>query len=222
MTPLARQLMLPFPHAPGFAAADFLVAPSNEAAMAWIARPREWPEHRLLLWGQAGCGKTHLLHLWADRVAGTLLTGPTLRGLPMLPEAGDIAVDDADLVAEEAALFHLLNAAREAGRSVLLSARTPPARWAIGLPDLASRLRAVTAIEIMPPEESLLRALLARLLADRQLAVPAALQDWLLLRLPRTPAALREAVARLDAAGSRIDRALAADVVAGLAQPEEA
>ncbi|MBN8901198.1 MAG: chromosomal replication initiator DnaA, partial [Rhodospirillales bacterium] len=94
--------------------------------------------------------------------------------------------------------------------------------WTIQLPDLASRLRAVTAIEIMPPEDSLLRALLARLLADRQLAVPAALQEWLLLRLPRTPAALREAVARLDGAGGRIDRTLAADVVTALAQADDA
>ena len=222
MTEAPRQLMLPFPHVPGFAAADFLIAPSNEAAMAWIGRVQDWPEHRLLLWGQTGCGKTHMLHLWADRIGGTLLPGPTLRGIPTVPAGGGIAVDDADLAAEEEALLHLLNAAREAGRPVLMAARTPPARWAIQLPDLASRLRAVTAIEIMPPEDSLLRALLARLLADRQLAVPAALQEWLLLRLPRTPAALREAVARLDGAGGRIDRTLAADVVTALAQADDA
>ena len=73
---------------------------------------------------------------------------------------------------------------------------------------------------IAPAEDELLRALLARLLAERQLAVPAAVQDWLLLRLPRTPAAIREAAARLDhaalAAGSRITLALAAGQLADL------
>jgi chromosomal replication initiation ATPase DnaA len=217
----ARQLALPFPYQPGFAAADFLAAPSNEAALAWLDRTADWPEHRLLLWGEAGCGKTHLLHLWVARSGATMLTGPTLRGLPALPDRG-VAVDDADLMADETALFHLLNASREAALPVLLAARAPPARWEIHLPDLASRLRSVTAVEIEPPEESLLQALLVRLLADRQLIVPEALQEWLLLRLPRTPAALREAVTRLDNAGGRIDRSLAADVLASLTLSEEA
>jgi len=88
------------------------------------------------------------------------------------------------------------------------------------LPDLASRLRAITAVQILPPDDSLLRALLRRLLSDRQLRVDADVQDWLPLRLPRSPAALREAVARLDHAElpprGRITRAVAAAVVAAM------
>ncbi len=161
-----------------------------------------------------------MLHLWAGPRGAALLTGSALHGLPTLPASGGIALDDADAPAEETALLHLLNAAREAGLPVLLAARTPPARWPVRLPDLASRLRAVTAVEIMPPEESLLRALLLRLLSDRQLAVTASLQEWLLLRLPRSPAALREAVARLDqaalAAGGAVTRPIAAAVLAAM------
>lgn len=212
------QLPLPFPHQPSYGAADLLAAPSNEAALAWLDRTPDWPDHRLALWGAAGCGKTHLLHLWAGRHGARLLAGPTLAGSPPEPPASGLALDDADALPDEAAFLHLLNAAREARRPVLLAARTPPARWPVRLPDLASRLRAVTAVEILPPEESLLRSLLLRLLADRQLAVGPGLQDWLLLRLPRSPAALREAVARLDraslAAGGAVTRTIAAAVVA--------
>lgn len=218
--PAPRQLMLPFAHQPGFAAEDFLAGACNEAALTWIGRTPDWPDGRLLLWGEAGCGKTHLLHIWAARAHATLVSGTSLRGLPALPRAGGTAVDDVDLTVEETALFHLLNAAREARQPVLLAARTPPARWDIRLPDLASRLRAITAIEIRPPGDGLLQALLARLLADRQLQLPQALQDWLLRRLPRTPAVLREAVARLDTAGGRIDRSLAVEVLADLIAPE--
>jgi chromosomal replication initiation ATPase DnaA len=103
---------------------------------------------------------------------------------------------------------------------VLLAARTAPARWTIRLPDLASRLRAITAVEIAPPEEELLQALLARLLADRQLRLPDPVHQWLLRRLPRTAAALADAVARLDAASLDNHRAitvpLARDVLAEL------
>ncbi|HUB11445.1 MAG TPA: chromosomal replication initiator DnaA [Acetobacteraceae bacterium] len=212
------QLPLPFPHRPSYAAADFLAAPSNEAALTWLDRTEDWPDHRLALWGASGCGKTHLLTLWSGRRGARLLPGSALSMLPEPPSPAGIALDDAEALADEAALLHLLNAAREAAVPVLLAARTPPARWPVRLPDLASRLRAITAVEILPPEDSLLRALLLRLLADRQLAMGPGLQDWLLLRVPRSPAALCEAVARLDraalAAGGAVTRAIASAVVA--------
>jgi chromosomal replication initiation ATPase DnaA len=219
---VADQLPLPFPHQPTYAAADFLAAPSNEAALAWLDRTADWPDYRLALWGAQGCGKTHLLRLWAGRRGATVVAGPALAGLPDPPPPGGAAIDDSDALADEPALLHLMNAAREAGLPVLLAARTPPARWAVGLPDLASRVRAVTSVEILAPEESLLRALLLRLLSDRQLAMRPGLQDWLLLRLPRSAAALREAVARLDhaalAAGGGVTRTIAAGVVAAMGE----
>lgn len=165
----------------------------------WLSRTAEWPDHRLALWGEAGCGKTHLLHIWAQRSGRLLSNGAGLPDSGGLPPAG-VALDDASSAADERAFLHLLNAAGEAGRPVLLAARAPPARWPVRLPDLASRLRAMMAVEIRRPEDTLLRALLARLLSDRQLRLPDPLQEWLVQHLPRSAAALRHAVERLDAA----------------------
>lgn len=194
----ARQLALPFGTEPDYAAVDFIPAASNAAARIWLARPAGWSFGRLVLCGPPGSGKTHLLHLWCAQTRAALWSGPALRGLPPLPD-GPVALDDADL-AEEIALFHLINAAGQASRPLLLAAREPPARWTTRVPDLASRLRASTIAVIGPAEDTLLAAVLARLLAERQLAVPLALQTWLLTRLPRHSAALAEAVARLDRA----------------------
>ena len=218
------QLILRFPPMQRFAAADFLPAPCNAAALTWLARTQEWPNRRLALWGEAGNGKTHLLHIWAERAGAALLRGQSLHGLTELPIRGGIALDNADATADEAALLHLLNAAYEAGLPLLMAGRTPPARWETRLPDLASRLRAVSAVAIEAPDDELLRALLIRLVRDRQIAVPEAVHEWLLRRLPRTPAALREAVERLDeaalAGGSAITRTLAAAVLADMIAPE--
>jgi chromosomal replication initiation ATPase DnaA len=196
MLPDRMQLLLPFPHDPGYDSRDFLPAASNQEALAWF--DTDWPDRRLALWGPAGCGKSHLLHIWAERAGARLLAGPALTSEPLL--------------------LHLLNTARDRALDVLLSARTPPSRWPVCLRDLSSRLRAITAVEIRPPSDDLLAALLMRLLSDRQLSVTQHVQNWLLTRLPRSPAALRQAVARLDraslACGQAITRSLADRVLA--------
>ena len=192
-----RQLPLPIPARQAYDETSFLGAGSNEAARTWLARTEVWPERRLALWGGEDCGKTHLLRIWADRRAAEVIDGPALSGFPEVVSLAGVAVDDADR-AEEAALLHLLNTARDLGCPVLLAARLPPARWSIGLGDLASRLRAITTVEVGAPDDDLLRRLLLHWLAERQLVADETLHDRLLLRLPRSPEVLRAAVARLD------------------------
>ncbi|MCO6419938.1 chromosomal replication initiator DnaA [Siccirubricoccus sp. KC 17139] len=212
MTATARQLALPLrlpPPSPGALLEDS----SNAEALAWLARPGAWPLHRLALHGPAATGKSHMLAEFAARHAWPALDGPALRGLPEVPEGPGLAVDDADCAADEAALFHLLNICAERRQAVLLAGRAPPARWPVALPDLASRLRAITAVGVQPPSDALLAALLRKHFAARQLRVDPGVQEWLLLRLPREAAAMAEAAARLDkaalAAGGAVTRPLA-------------
>ncbi|NNM56715.1 HdaA/DnaA family protein [Acidocella sp.] len=213
-----KQLTLPFAETENFSAEDFCAAPSNAPARDWLARPDSWSNGRLVLWGEPGCGKSHLLHIWAAAHGATVINGATLHGL--VRPTGPIAVDDADIVLEPQALLHLLNAAAEAHFPALMAARLPPLRQSYRLADLTSRLRAAEAVEIRAPEDELLERLLTRLSADRQLSLSFPVRNFLLLHLPRTAAALREAVARLDRAtlgeGKKITRQLAAEILAPL------
>lgn len=212
------QLALALPYVPALRAADFLPHKGARLALDMVAGAKPWPHHRLVLWGGAGTGKTHLLHVWAGEHGASILAGPALRE-PFWPK-GPVAIDDADQVASEKALLHVLNAAAETGHRVLLTVTRPPARSRIGLPDLASRLRAAMAIEIGPQDDGMRAALMAKLLSERQLVVPPSVQKFILTRLPRTAAAVRDAVGRLDAtalaAQSAISRTLAAECLSDL------
>jgi len=212
-----KQLSLPFAESPSFAASDFCTAPSNLLAREWLARTEHWTNGRLILWGEAGCGKTHLLHIWAESVQAEILNGAQLRFYTRPPEM-PVAVDDSDIVVDPRALLHLLNGAAEAGQPVLMTARLPPSRQVPKLADLASRLRASEVVEIGLPEDELLAMLLTRLAAERQLALSESVRRYLTTNLPRTAGAYREAVARLERAAQdgRITKILVAALVADL------
>jgi chromosomal replication initiation ATPase DnaA len=218
--PPTRQLALPFLHRIHPPADDLLAAPSNEAARHILQTvPAQWPNHRLALWGPPGCGKSHLLHLWVARQSdAALLAAAAISRLAQdgnLPAAA-LAIDDIDTASDEPALLHLLNIAAERQIPLVLATRISPARLAVALPDLASRLRATLAIPIEPPDDDLLDALLARHLARRQLAVGPEVIRFLRLRLPREADALRRAAARLDAASLERARPITVALAASL------
>lgn len=229
-----RQLALPFPYNPRFIYSEFISAPSNAAARAWLGINQhvrsvpDWPDQRLALWGDSGTGKTHLLQIWAEKESALFLPGSILAQnssvywLQKIKEewVKALVIDDADIVSNPDSLLHLLNLAKELKLSIVLSGRYPPARWDVGLPDLHSRLRAITAVKIEQPEDQLLRILFLRLLAERQLVVSSSMIEWLIIRLPRTASAIREAVHRLDKAtladGGGVTRNLAIRVLEDL------
>jgi chromosomal replication initiation ATPase DnaA len=195
------QLPLDLGHRPALGRADFLVAPSNAEAVAWLDRWPLWPAPALALYGPKGSGKTHLAHVFAAR-AGARFIDPaalaTERVPTLLGEARAAIVDDAAAAAEP--LLHLYNVLAEQQGHLLLVAREPPAHWAIALPDLRSRLLACPAVALSPPDEALIGALLVKLFADRQLAVGDDVVTYLTLRLERSFDAVLQAVATLDQA----------------------
>jgi chromosomal replication initiation ATPase DnaA len=200
------QLTLGFAAAPpSLAQADFIETASNQAALAWLRSWPDWPTGRLCLFGPPGAGLSHLAALFQAQAGALPVAASRLRGasLPGLLAKLDrarfhLVLDDADSLPDEPALLHLLNLAAEAGGSVLLTARRAPAHWPLKLPDLRSRLAASPAVALGIPGQDLLRLVLAKAAAERQLALPQALLDWLAARLPRDLSAAAAAVAALD------------------------
>jgi len=214
-----RQLALALPHAESFAREDFLAGAPNEAALAMIERWPDWPDRVLALVGPEGAGKSHLAAIWAE-IAGARRVSARALGETDLMAAlatGALVIEDASAQLDERALFHLLNLIREEEAYLLITARAAPARWGAALPDLASRLRAVPTVALSAPDDALLRAVLVKLFADRQLGVDSSLVSYLVTRIERSFAAARAAVEALDREALRmqrpVTRALAAELM---------
>jgi chromosomal replication initiation ATPase DnaA len=216
--PRPRQLALALDHAESYAREDFVAGPGNESALRLIESWPDWPANTIALVGPEGAGKTHLATIWAAAAGARVIAGRAL-GVAELPHAlatGALVVEDAAAAGDERALFHLLNLAREEDASLLLTARTAPPAWPVAIPDLASRLRAVPSAALHAPDDAMLRAVIVKVAADRQLVVDEAVVRYVANRIERSFAAARAAVITLDnealQQGRPVTRALAAEL----------
>jgi chromosomal replication initiation ATPase DnaA len=216
----SRQLPLDLPHVPSFAREDFLESPANaEALLALDAWP-DWAGRMLLLTGPPGSGKSHLGAIWARKAGAEIIEAAGLtEGIATAPA---LLIENADRVGDgEASLFHLINGAREAGSSLLLTARAAPDAWSLKTADLVSRLRLAPIARLREPNDDLARAVLFKLFADRQLAVDPSVIAYIALRIDRSLGAARAIVDALDreglARGKAVTRAMAGEVLRSFA-----
>jgi chromosomal replication initiation ATPase DnaA len=214
-----RQLVLALDHAVSYARDDFLSGPSNAAALALIERWPDWPNGVMALVGPEGAGKSHLAAMWAENSGARVLAANLLNeeGLPTALATGALVLEDLEPQSfEEHALFHLLNLAREEQAYLLITGRDAPSRFPITLRDLASRLRAMPSVALQPPGDALLRLVMTKLAADRQIALDQSVADYVANRIERSFAAVRAAIAQLDEESMRrhrpVTRALAAEL----------
>ena len=190
------QLVLPLQTRSAQGRADFIVAPGNERAVAFIDSFPNWPAPAAALHGPPASGKSHLAAVWADRAGAQIIEASHLdAGIP----GGALVVENVGEGVPEAPLFALL----ERGAPLLLTAQLAPAVWPqafkLALPDLNSRLQALLAFDLWAPDDALLMGLAVKLFADRQLMVPESVVAHMIRSLERSPGAIRDFIDRADA-----------------------
>ncbi len=197
----SEQLVLDLPHRVALGRNDFLVTPSNAAAVALIDQWPRWPTYGAIIEGPEGCGKSHLVEVWRQFSGGTMTvaTKINVEQIPNLFETGAAAIEDIHLEGiDERGLFHALNFAKQESKFVLLTSRIRPETLKFKIPDLASRIKALPTVQILPPDDALLRGVLVKLFADRQIYVDEGLINYVLARMPRSLGAARNLVAEID------------------------
>jgi chromosomal replication initiation ATPase DnaA len=193
------QLVLPLETRPALGREDFIVAPGNREAVAFVDAFPDWPAPAAALIGPASSGKSHLAAAWAKRANADIVEAAALDEKFLRRETMAVVIEDVDAQAPDRARDAVLFALLECGGAVLFTSREPPSLWQAAIPDLTSRYRAMLSFALWEPDDALLGALARKLFADKQLIVPDAVIEHMIRSLERSPGAIRDFVARADA-----------------------
>ncbi|HZG46108.1 MAG TPA: chromosomal replication initiator DnaA [Allosphingosinicella sp.] len=173
-----EQIPLPFQWPVADRDEDFLVTDANRLAFTHFTRWSSWPVMATLLTGPRKSGRSLLAHVFVRKTGGRLFD----------PAEGH----------DEEELFHAWNDAQARRSPLVLIAEAPPPAWTIRLPDLASRIAATPQVAIEQPDDELIAGLILKLLADRGIAVPPEVGDFLVPRIERSYVAVQNVVDVLD------------------------
>ena len=192
---------------------SFEVTPDNAELVDAVRRIAADPEpERVLLVGDAGSGKSHLLEaaIEAASAGGESAAFVPMRGwcsqhvdaVCGLGRSGLLCIDDIDAVAGdrrwEEALFALLEAPASRQARVLVSAAASPSNIPFVLADLQSRLSAATLYRLHALDDESRAKALRRHAGARGIEIPDDVVGYVLARYRRDMPSLVALLDRLD------------------------
>ena len=188
---------------------DFMVSTCNEKAFAMLDAWPNWLSNGLFIYGPKGCGKSHLAHLFADKVrkSGLVANGVkiigaeqvNMRNVKRLAEENQvIVVENVCHRHNDEALFHLFNMFNETGRYMLWTAEDSANRLHFELPDLQTRLNMLPSVKISEPDDVMLQMLIVKLFNDRQIIIGEDVLSYIINNSRRSFAYIRDLVKEID------------------------
>lgn len=219
-----KQFPLKFKPKTEFGREDFMAAKCNIEALRAIEMWPDWPFFALLLYGPAGCGKSHLAHIFAEHAAALCeypVAVPLVNAREITaPRVERFHRDNPCLVIENLtaqidneAMFHLFNLYQNEGGFLLFTSEQAPARLNFKLPDLQSRLNMIPSIPIGEPDDEMLSALIVKLFNDRQIIISPEVLNYILQNMQRSFSYARKLVGEIDAVSLASKRAITVPVV---------
>ena len=204
-----KQTAFSFDSAPEMGRDDFMISNCNKEAFAAVDAWPNWVSDGLVLYGPKGSGKTHLAHLFKEKI-NAAHTKPArisfyecsqinMHNLERICESADVIImENLNEKVNQEALFHLFNHFSLNKKYMLWTAQISPARMNFSLKDFQSRIDMLPAIEIKEPDDVMLRALIVKLFNDRQLMISPDILEYIVANTERSFAYVESLVKEID------------------------
>lgn len=190
---------------------SYIVTPGNAADLATLDAWLASDEPFLVICGSPSAGKTHLASIAADSLGARFISISDGDGADealgamraAAADAAPLVIDRVERLARPELLLEALQQWRRNGGRLALVGRGEPEAWAGGVVDLATRLGAAPRLVMSEPDEDLIRRVMEKLFADRQVEASPKIIEFAARRLPRRLAAASAFVEAIDLASMR-------------------
>jgi len=170
-----KQLLFEFNSNKSYLSQDYIVSGCNKDAYNMI---KSWPlwgkqayANIFYIYGSKSCGKTHLCSIWGEKSHSHLLS---LEHdiMEQLANHENFVIEDIEqYLIDEEKILHIFNLIIEMKKYLLITSNQHPSKLNISLADLRSRFNAINAIIIENPDDELLKIMISKLFAERQLRI---------------------------------------------------
>ena len=213
-----KQKTLNFGHKDNYSVKNLYKSTCNEIAINFI---NEWPKTTInnnifCIYGPSGSGKTHISKVWMEKSNAIIFNS-----------ISDLSFDylsgfDRNLIFEDIALnknwpenllFEFINEIKSSRLSLLITSNSDPLKIKWKTKDLISRFTSFTNIEIKLPDDILIRKLLIKQFADRQLSLDSEQIEYISKRIERSYSSIIRIVDRVDNLALQHKKAISKNII---------
>ncbi len=213
-----KQKTLNFGFKDNYSVKNLYKSSCNEIAINYI---NQWPKTSInnkifCIYGPLGSGKTHISKVWRERSNAVIFN-----------DISDLSLDyinrfDRNLIFEDIApnknwpenlLFEFINEIKSSSLSLLITCNSDPLKLKWKTKDLISRFSSFTNIEIKLPDDFLIKKLLIKQFADRQLSLDDEQIEFISKRIERSYSSIINIVDRVDTLALQYKKAVSKYII---------
>ncbi len=198
------QLSFNFPFQEKYLSEDFVVSLCNKAAFEFVQNYDSGSETSPKIFAISApklAGKSYLANIWYKKVGAEFLNLSDLKNVNLIKfikAKKFYIIEDIDEIKNQELLLQIFNLIQEKLGYLLITSAVDLSQVGVKIKDLNSRLKNVFQLEISRPDDELIKMLLTKNFAAKQLKVEGRVIDFLTQNLHRDFASISDIVRLLE------------------------
>ena len=213
-----NQKTLNFGHNDSYSEKDLYKSSCNEVAINLISNWPDWPINNRIfcIYGPLGSGKTHISKVWIKKSNALVFSDISHLNLDYFSNFHrNIVFEDVEPNKKwpENLLFEFINQIKSSKLSLLITCSKNPLNLQWKMKDLISRFTSFTNVEIKLPDDYLIKKILTKLFADRQLSLDHQHIDFITNRIERSYLSIINIVNKIDTLALQYKKSVTSSIV---------
>ncbi len=197
---IKNQLIFKFKMNKSFNKDDYYVSESNKYAYKIIKKWPKWPKKIINIFGEKKSGKSHLANIFRKKTNGIYINAKEIddKIINKFKIYETIIIDNFYSKFDDKLFYTIFNLVEQDNKFLLIFSKRPISNFKFKIKDAQSRAKNFISIEILPPDDNLIFAIIMKSLADRQIIIDKKIINFILKRINRSYSKIHDFIYKID------------------------